>query len=723
MIKTSDAYKQAITAPRRRIFVKAVVDIVDPDLTYGTVISSSEAPWSKPEQLHNKEMVLGPRYATLETGRWVLDGAVGLIPADPKQLAGEVGAVGDTLCDARGVFYPAVFVEQRISNIKLLQACTVYFSLDPLDGVPVDFAISVRSGGVDQYQKNFNGNRETFVSLDGFTVHSPDTIRITVTKWSLPNRRVRVTEIIPGIYEEWQGDKIAGIDVRMLGNFSCMAIPYSTCTFTLNNKDRRFEPYSKSSMFRSIEDRQKIELNMSVDGIEWVPIGVYYQASGGWQTGSNDMTLTWNLSDIVGLLAQREFILKGQLPTTLGGWMAALVSQLGANFANRWHVDPAYKDRPITVSNAKDLEGLTCGTIARFAAMATGTWIRADQETGDLTAEPLWNQGNQLKPTAMPTYPTKRANGELAALIFKLNDGKDTTYTISGNSTSSSETLSINNPFIHTQAQAIAAARQILSQCGGIRMETVSRGDPSSEIGDVDTVWISDSEAKTGRRMEQSLAIKDGVLKDCKSVLLQADGSFLYENRQVFMEDSIFHTGPTTTKVRLIAQGGGQGGARGQDGTYANDFSGEPGWGKDGLNGHGGKVFNEVVDVSPNTDYKIIIGKGGKSSDEWDVPGEEGTATKFGVYSSENGKVFPFGFTDIVSGSSYGRTGVIAPKNGTGDGGKGGNGGYEGNKHMEPTYDSAGNITGSHTVVDTSPGKGTDGVDGADGICVVYWEK
>lgn len=723
MIKTSDAYKKAITAPRRRILVKAVVDIVDPDLTYGAVTSSGAAPWSKPEQLHNKVMTLGPRYATLEPGRWVLDGSVGLIPGDPKQLTGEVGAVGNALCDGNGVFSPAVFVEQGIQNVKILQACSVYFSTDPLDGVPADFTVSVRAGGVDMYAKSFTGNVETSVSLDGFTVHNPDAIRVTATKWSLPSRRMRVAEIIPGIYEEWQGDKIAGVDVRMLGNFACMAIPYSTCTFTLDNKDRRFEPYSKSSMFRSIEDRQKIGLYMSVDGVEWVPIGVYYQANGGWQTGSNDMTLTWNLSDIVGLLAQREFMLKGQLPTTLGGWMAALVSQLGPNFADRWHVDPAYRDKPVTVNSVKDLEGLTCGTIARFAAMATGTWIRADQETGDLTAEPLWSQGNALQLTSMPDYPVKRSNDEVAALIFKLYDGKATTYIVSGTSTSSSETLSINNPFIHTQDQSIAAARQILTQYGGIRMETVSRGDPSGEIGDVDTVWISDSEAKTGRRMEQSLAIKDGVLKDCKSVLLQADGAFLYENREVFTADGIFHTGPNTTQVRIILQEGGQGGSPGQDGTYADDFFGKSGWGDPGQDGRGGKVLSQTVAVNPDSDYEIVIGKGGKASEKWDVPGAEGTATKFGIYSSDSGKVFPLGFTDIASGSSYGRTGVAAPSAGTGDGGKGGRGGSEGRKHVETLHDEDGNVIGSETIIDTIPSSGSPGVDGADGVCVVYWER
>ena len=727
MIKTTEAYKEAITATRRRIFVKAVVDIEDPDIVYGAVESSGQAPWSKPSQLHNKVMEMGPRYETLEAGRWLLDGSFRLIPDNPQQLTGEVGFVGSNMCDKNGLFSPAVFAEMKMSNVSILQACSVFFSQDPMDGIPVDFTVSVRFNNQDIYSQSFTGNTDTKVVLDSFIAQTPDAIRITVTKWSLPNRRIRIAEIIPGIYEEWQGDKIESIDIRMLGNFACLASPYSTCNFTINNKDRRFEPYSKSSLFESIEERQKIKIYIGVEtegSIDWQPVGVYYQASGGWRTGSNDLTLTWQLSDIVGLLADREFMPPAVLPITLGGWISALSAQLGVNFENTWHVDPNFESKPLTVRDVKDISGLTCGAIARFAAMATGTWIRADQETGDLTAEPFWSQGNRLEPTAMTFYPTKRANDELAALIFKLYDGKDTTYVVSGNSTSSSETLSISNPFLHTQEQANTAARQILSQYGGIKMETVSRGDPSSEIGDVDTVWISNSEAKSGRVMEQEFAITEGVLKDCRSVMLQADGSFLFENTAVIKSNGTFHVPAGVTSIRLILVGGGQGSSPGEDGVTGTGTTFSPSRdGEDGKNGSGAKIWSGVVGVNPDTDYPVVIGTGGAKSDKFGTPGAFGTETKFGTHTSAIGNVFSPSFTDLASGNAYGRTGTEKPLDGTGDGGKGGKGGEAGIAIRVTDYGADGNPNGSHIEIIKPAGKGKPGIDGADGICVVYWDK
>src|SRR5699024_12301198 len=54
---------------------------------------------------------------------------------------------------------------------------------------------------------------------------------------------------------------------------------------------------------------------------------------------SSDL-LEWSLVDIVGLIADREYIPPATLPATLGGWVASIVAQLGTNFAQRYRVDP-----------------------------------------------------------------------------------------------------------------------------------------------------------------------------------------------------------------------------------------------------------------------------------------------------------------------------------------------------------------------------------------------
>ena len=178
--------------------------------------------------------------------------------------------------------------------------------------------------------------------------------------------------------------------------------------------------------------------------MEYKKIGVYYQYGDGWKTSNNDMSIDWALVDIVGLVAERTYLPPTTLPTTLEGWISSVAAQLGDNFKSRYHVDPDYAQKPVKAKDKLAVTGKKCGDILRWACMVTGTFPRADAETGYLTAEPLWNQGNKTLLTALADYPTMKANKSVASLIFTLADG--TQYVVSGNSTSSEKTINIENP-------------------------------------------------------------------------------------------------------------------------------------------------------------------------------------------------------------------------------------------------------------------------------------
>lgn len=703
MIQSSEAYRAAITADSRRMLLRAIIDIIDPDITYTTPTSSGQASFSRPEQLYDKEMELGPYYATLERNRWLLNGSFQVYP-DDYQGEGQQGFAGDVCSGDDGAFSdPFPWVRLNFYNVAILQACSVYFPDAEFDGVADTFTVKVIQGSTAYFSRTVAGNTAPSVSFDGFTVQNPDCIEVTVHKWSLPGRRVRIPEIIPGIYEAWTGDMLASFAVTQQANFACLALPYGTCTLTMDNADRRFEPRSKNGVFQSIEERQGIAVSIGPrlsDGtVDYKPVGVYYQAAMGWTTGENGLTMQWDLVDIVGLIAQREYIPPDPLPTTLDGWVASIVSQLGANFQTKYHVDPSYASVALTCALA-DVQGQTCGQVLLWACMASGTFPRADNETGALTVEPFWSQGNKLDLDNMTVYPIMRANSDLGAIIFTLNDGSDTQYVVGGTSTASSDTVSVQNPFIKTQAQALTAARMILSTYGGNQLETTGRGDPSSEIGDVDTVWLDESQGTSGRRMRQTLNFQGGVLQSCTSTLLQADGSFLFEERAVITQSGTWTAPAGATRLRLILVGKGSSGQTGEDGTWDEA-------GADGADGVGGLVWAGTVQINEGQQFTVTIDED----------------TVFGAYSSANGAHYENGYTDVASGSVYGRTGVDSPAAGSGDGGRGGYGGDQGVRYRKATYDSEGNQTGSRWVVESEPGAGQPGVAGATGCVVIWWDK
>lgn len=527
MIESSAAYRAAITGDARRIFLRSVIDIIDPDMVIGSADSSGFTAFSKPEQLHNKNFTLDAKYAVPELNRWVLNGTLPPLPDDPAQLQGQVGGVTTGLSQNDGTFLSPQWIELQFSGVSILQACSVYFSTEEADGIPVDLTVEIMQDETPAHTETITGNKAVSLSFSGFTVENPTAIRVTVTKWSLPGRRMRLAEILPGVYEEWGNDIIAAFDVKQQGDVSCLSLPYGTCTLRIDNADRRFEPRSKNGIFKSLEERQGIAVSIGVlleDGsVEYKPVGTFYQYSGGWKTGDNGLTMQWSLVDIIGLIADRKFIPPTPLPTTLEGWLQAIVSQLGSNFSHNYMVASGYEGISITANSTDEISGKTCGEILRFVCMASGTWPRADAATGYLAAEPVRTEGSQITLDNLISYPVLKANQDAAAIIFTLADGSDTQFVVAGNAESSSNTVSVNNPFIHTAEQAAAAAAIILTTYGGNTIELTGRGDMSAEIGDVDTVELAADNAASGRRIYQTFTFQDGVMQGCQSTLLQAD--------------------------------------------------------------------------------------------------------------------------------------------------------------------------------------------------------
>lgn len=729
MLKVTDGYREAITAERRQMRLQAVLDLVSPDIVYGEVTAPAATAYSRAAQIHDKDIHGPARLATLEHNRWCLDGSWGLAPDTAAEIPEdtELGYSSQGLSGEGGSFAAAQALQLDFTGVSRLQTASIHFSELPGDGVAEDFTVEILDGSSVLHSEAITGNGERVVVLDGFDVASPTAIRINVSKWAMPQRRIRVIEIVPGLLEEWGNDEVAGLDLTQQVDVSCCSLPYGTAILTIDNASRRFEPRSKDGIFESIEERQGIPVRLGPvlpDGsVEFKQLGIFYQYSGGWRTGDNGLTIEWTLVDILGLLSRRPFLVpdSGTLPGTLDGWIAACVGQLGVNFSRRYRIHEGYGDKAVTAALAS-IQGRSCGDILRMACMAAGCYPFADAATGDLAAEPMWASGNRVTLDNLSEYPVMRANDDIAYVQIKIyGEGETTVAKFSGTSVASNNTVAIDNPFIHTQDQALTAARAIISTYGGNRIQLSGRGDPASECGDVDSVQLSESAATSARRIEQKFTFRGGVLADLPSVLLQADGTLLYNRRAVLTGAGQWTVPAGVTTVLAILVSGGDAGTDGTDGSFH-------GAGTDGADGLGGKVLAQSLPVNPGAVLAYACGAGGAA------PGGLGTATTFATLSSARGTRYN-GYTDIRSGDVYGRDGVRLPLDGSGDGGIRGLGGNAGKQHTVRTKlyigdgdpdtdeDKDNFIPWDQTVVDIQPGKGSKGVSGGTGCVVLWWEE
>lgn len=517
MINTSNNYKNGIIADGRKTIVRAVVDLIDPDIVYGAGTASGQTACSDLTQLHNKVFEIMGHYATLEQNRWMLDGSFALAPP-----SGEVGWESDTLTDQDG--QGTAWAQINFSGVSILQACSVYFPDAEYNGVPTEFAVDIYSGGAVAYSESFTGNTEAVVKLIGFTVNNPDGIRVTVTATSLPYRRARVVEIVAGVYEIWGNDDLGGFEIIQQTSFSGTKIPYGTCNLVVDNLDGRFSPRNKSGLFASLEERQGIKTYIGIGGAEMLPTGVYYQYSEGWKSSTNGMMMNWSLVDIIGLLAYREFVVPSPRPITLDGWMSEIISQLGVNFVGHYVLDGVDGTMRMVAQTADPVTDITCGQLLMWICQRACCYIKTDPETGYLVlTNGLPTTGNSYTLDNMSVYPQEKANVDVAFISFRFLDG--TQYVVSGNSEASSNTLSVENPFVQTTAVADVVAAWILRFYGGNVVETTGRGDPSTELGDLITVEFGKNDEETARVYYQRFGIDNGVMRNCKTMAIETGGA------------------------------------------------------------------------------------------------------------------------------------------------------------------------------------------------------
>lgn len=692
MINVSNAFKDAIIADVRRTYVKVIAHIIDPDLIMGVPTYSDVETWADPAEIADENTGNLP-YATFENNQWLLDGSMILAP----DTALDSGFVSNDMAD--NVRDLTSWVQLNFSGVQILQTCVIVFDENESNGVPGNFTVEIlQAGGTVAHTETITGNQATTVNVSGFTVNSPVGIRVTCVKMSIPYRRMRVAEIIPGVHETWTGDDLAALEIKQQIDLTNANLPCGTCILALDNSTKRFDPRNKSGLFLSLEDRQGIDVFIGAGNpAEYVKMGHYYMAPNGWKTTLNAITLQWQLVDVIGLIMDRPFAVPGTLPTTLEGWIAEIMAQFDDTFDDKYIVDPSIASFACVCADDEMIAEKTSGEILRYLLEYAGCTATATAD-GELYIKPIGNvDGNSYDLDNLNGYPEIAENNDVAAVVVTIqNSLGDSKVTFGGTKATANESRTIDNPFINNNTDAQRVAFYALQFYGGMVYSTIGRGNPSSELCDIDNLTLDESNAASGRRYYQDFKFQNGVLMGCSSQLLQADGALTYSNYQILTTAQTYTFPAGVTSARILLVGGGYSGGKGQDGTYSRA-------GADGEHGSGGKIFVDEISFADGASFAVTIGAA------------EGGNSTFGAYTSENGAVYPTGYGDLITGNVYGRTGVLEPLANSGDGGRGGAGGRKGERHIAPDHKGY--------IIDVEPGSGKNGKPGASGCVVVYWSE
>lgn len=740
MIECSEEFKKALNANRRMVFVRAPFDLRDPDIDIESASSNSNNPYSNIDQATDMKFKLDDsKIGTLEQDRIQLNGSWALPPDDPSDLDGlNIGYWGNTLSGDDGVFpSPQPYVKILFKGISILQAVTIHFSPNSYDGIASEFKLDLYSGDTLVYTTTIQ-NSKTEAVIEDFTVYDPTSAVVTFLKWSLPSTYPRLAEILFGLYEVWDDDMFESVDIVTESTFSSLSLPISVCIIRIDNHDKRFNPYRENSILKSIKERQQLPLQiglMTESGkIEYVPAGTYFQQNEGYEL--DDAIIQFTLTDVIGMLANRSYVVPSDLPTDSEGWLASIVACLGKNLSNRFILDNALKKIPMTTTT-EDIQDKSCGDMLRWFCQFVEGWPHQDYPTGNLLVTKLaFDTGMSLNADFMTDYPKMSANKDIADIKFKLDMGE---VYFPGTNTDCDESLTINNPFVHTEDEARKVAAFVFRQYGGNMFTVYSRGNLIGETGDIDTVDTSFDVTISGRRYKQEIKVSEGVLEPCNAYLIQTSMDKHYDNKIVLTGTGTWKapTGVTEIYVQLVGGGDGADGGEGGAWLHEDDYSPKP-----GKAGKGGRVFIATLSINSGQSFAYSCGKGGKGGaggahatfgsppkddQQPGEPGTAGTATTFGAYSSVNGKSYPAGITDVETGKYYaadgtdGKAQVDNPKAAssgapnTGNAGSGGDSGANG--YFTVTRVPGHNYYHAHS----DPSDGARGGDGADGIIIIQY--
>ncbi|WP_336774209.1 hypothetical protein [Paenibacillus sp. MMO-58] len=487
MYPVTAGFQEAIYAPTRRVTGKVTFNIVD--ITAAGDVSSIVANGgltliSSTTQLIDNKRDATWNLATLEKDRFRLDGSFSFPDDTTPANNGEVGYVGTLLCGADGVFTTPQTIEITFNSTHRSAGTSITF--DPFNNeYAVDFNVSAYdAGGALIASVDMTGNTTPLVPLHGELLDYKKIV-VTITKWNVGNRRVRVLEIDFGIVEVYTDDSLISFDLIEEMDMTSGQLPSPEFRFTVDNSDRAFNILTPTGFYKYLQQRQQIdaEFGVPVEGglIEYVPVGRYFLVD--WTSDAGALTASFTARTTLDLMANYDYEQLAPSDKTL----FALASQLFATCGiTNYSLDPSLNG----VSTNSMAEKTDCKTMLQMVAIAGRCNVYITRG-GTITLKRLTDF------TVADRVDFDNAYDEPEFVLESIVKQVDVSYwtdldtsavsSVSAAGVDSGDTLKLEkNTLINTAAGATAVADWILAQTQFRAKSSINwRGNPAHELGDV----------------------------------------------------------------------------------------------------------------------------------------------------------------------------------------------------------------------------------------------
>lgn len=290
MITVSDAWKdiqQRFLLPETHIEIDCGV-FDDEAQSVAEASGTSEAVFSNAPGVV-KELNNVAKYATLEHNLWLLDGTHTVLPSSGTyENAGYVSDVEST--GSVTVTFPTI-------RTNAVSGITVTWS-QKFDEYAKTFSVFGMNGEETVGEVTVTNNKDR-TSIVYLPLQNYESVIVQVHEWSIPNRRVRIENIVIGHVLKFTKSDLLSFTHEMDGDLLSGKLPKYSIEFTLDNSDGQWDPNNPTGMAQYLSERQKITVKYGLDvngTVEWIKAGTFYLSE--WHAPPNGLEARFVARDI-----------------------------------------------------------------------------------------------------------------------------------------------------------------------------------------------------------------------------------------------------------------------------------------------------------------------------------------------------------------------------------------------------------------------------------------
>ena len=446
------------------------------------------------------------KIATLEPNEWILDGSMEIYDSQndvqygwwSKELSNKDGNINTEISfkftEKHSSFGLTLFFDER-NKIWATEYIIIAFDEN---GNEI----------INQEIKNTGAKQAIIIQIENYYK-----ITIKFTKTNVPNRRIRLTEIIFGILESFDRHNTKTLKINKEFDINSDNLPINEVELTFDNSNQRYNMVSPDGAYKYMQVGMPLKIEIGIGDsfktLEWEEMGSFYYFSSESEDGA--LTAKITAGDAIMYLDRTPFAKQLTAPT-LRTITAEITAQIGQRLS--FVLEDEIADIPL--NNMTDESDITCRDVLRQACQALSAICYTNKQ-GEIIIKriQIGEAADYLTKNEMVTVPKIKTGERINTVIVENGEIQGFSQEIELNEVV--QTIKKTNIFV-TQDLADNAAEWLLNNTKLFKYEIDARGNPLRELNDTINITDAFGTARNAILTKHEIKYDGGITEEIEAV-------------------------------------------------------------------------------------------------------------------------------------------------------------------------------------------------------------